>query len=221
MDSSIQPSSATQKVARSVDGGRTFTESAPLASVPRQYPDVGSLAVDASHGPFGGRVYATWEPGDFGAHSTLVDGKRVREESGTTRGVAVASSLDGARTWLPPIRIEVPTAGPAYMSTAAVWPRGTVGELWIQHERYETDPLCYRPYFAASTDGGASCSSAVAVADHVSCPARTRLDLSFSPTGHAEAITSGWRRARTAAFTLPGATRETECFERTPLALMY
>lgn len=178
-DSTVEPPSARHRVARSVDGGRTFKESAPLASVPRQYPDIGSLAVDSSHGPFGGRVYATWEPGDFGARSTLVDGKRIRNESGTTRGVAIASSLDGARTWLPPIRLEVPNAGPPYMPTAAVSPRGTVGVLWVQHERYETNPLCYRPYFAASTDGGASFSQAVAVADRISCPTRSPSQPEF------------------------------------------
>jgi hypothetical protein len=162
-------------VARSTDGGKTFGAPTLVASVPRQYPDSAWLAAGTSRG----RVYAGWEDGDFGARVTFVNGKRVREEAGTHRSVAIARSDDDGQTWLSPVSLEAAGAGPCYLSTAAVSSGGTVGVLWLQHERYETNPRCYRPYFAASTDGGRSFATAVPVADSLSCPTRSMADDDF------------------------------------------
>jgi hypothetical protein len=172
-------------VARSVDGGRTFLTPTLVASVPRQFPDSASIAVDTSRGPFSGRVYATWEAGDFGARLSVVNGQRVREESGAHRSVAIARSDDQGQTWSPPVNLEVATAGPGYTSTVAVSHTGTVAVLWLQHERYEMNPQCYRTYISASTDGGQSFAVPVAVSDSTSCPARstTQNFFTYRPRG--------------------------------------
>lgn len=173
------------RVARSTDGGRTFDTPSVLASVPRQFPDRASLAANSSRGQFTGRVYATWESGDFGAHLSSVNGRRVREETGSHRAVSVARSDDEGRTWSRPINIEVPGAGLAYMSTVAVSASGTVGVFWLQHETYETNPRCYRAYFSASTDAGESFAPLVGVSDANSCPTRNTTEdfFTYRPRG--------------------------------------
>src|SRR5260370_15313055 len=108
-----------------------------VASVPRQFPDGGSVAADTSRGRFSGRVYATWEGGDFGPRLSDLNGERVRVEDGTHRKVAISWSDDQGQTWPSPVSLEVAGAGPAYISTVAVSANRTVGVFWLQHERYE------------------------------------------------------------------------------------
>jgi hypothetical protein len=164
---------ARYNIVRSRDGGRTFGPPTLVGSVPRQYPDRAGLAADRSRGRFSGRVYATWEAGDFGAQVSFVNGQRVRQEAGTHRSVVITRSDNQGQTWSTPVSLEVAGAGPAYTSTVAVSSSGTVGVLWVQHEHYETNPLCYRAYFSASMDGGESFAMPVPVSDARSCPARS------------------------------------------------
>jgi hypothetical protein len=175
---------ASYYVARSIDGGRTFGIPTLVGSVARQYPDMAWLAADTSHGRFAGRVYATWEAGDFGARSNVVNGVRVRVEAGTHRAVANSWSDDQGQTWSSPISLEAAHAGPCYMATVAVSSTGIVGILWVQHERYEQNPRCYRTYFAASIDGGRSFTKPVQVSESVSCPAPSVTETGFFQYRH-------------------------------------
>jgi hypothetical protein len=170
---------ANYYVARSIDGGRHFGVPTLVGSVARQYPDIAWLVADTTHGRFSGRVYATWEAGDFGARSNFVNGQRVRVEDGTHRAVAISWSHDQGQTWSSPVSLEAPGAGPSYMSTVAVSSNGIVGVLWVQHERYEPNPRCYRTYFAASSDGGRSFTRPVQVSDSVSCPTPGLTETGF------------------------------------------
>jgi len=142
------------------------------------------VAADTSRGRFSGRVYATWEAGDFGARLSFVNGERVRVEEGTHRSVAISWSDDHRQTWASPVSLEVAGAGPSYMSTVAVSSKGIVGVLWLQHERYEQNPRCYRAYFAASIDGGRSFTKPVPVSDSVSCPAKSVTETGFFKYRH-------------------------------------
>ena len=171
-------------VARSTDSGRTFGTPTLVATVARQYPDGAWLDTDASRGRFSGRVYATWEAGDFGARSDVINGERVRVEEGTRRSVAISWSDDQGQTWSLPASLEAADAGPSYMSTVAVSSKGIVGVLWVQHERYETNPRCYRPYFAASIDGGRSFTKAVPLSKSLSCPTPILTETGFFKYRH-------------------------------------
>jgi len=162
-------------VARSQDGGRTFGLPQFVADVPRASSGGGvNFAVDLSQGNFRGRLYAVWDSGDFGPR-VLSRTPFVRVESGNRRELSVAYSTDNGRTWSEPKIVAQPGAGPAFFGTLAVAPDGTLGVLWIQHQRYETNPLCYRTYFAASVDGGESFAPPHVLSDAVSCPNRPEL----------------------------------------------
>lgn len=60
--------------------------------------------------------------------------------------------------------------GPAFLGCLAANREGTVGALWVQHERYEVNPRDYRIWFAASRDGGETFTSPVPVSSAVSRP---------------------------------------------------
>jgi hypothetical protein len=179
-----EPPSSRFYVSRSTDGGHTFSIPTLVASVPRQFPDGAWLAADTSRGRFSGRVYATWDAGDFGARSSFVNGERVRVEEGTHRAAAISWSDDKGQTWSSPVSLEVTGAGPSYMPTVAVSATGIVGLLWLQYERYEQNPRCYRTYFAASIDGGRSFTRPVHVSDSVSCPTKIVTETGFFKYRH-------------------------------------
>ncbi len=52
---------------------------------------------------------------------------------------------------------------------------GTLGALWIQHEKFETNPRNYRAWFAASSDGGETFSAPRTLSSAISRPNRTEL----------------------------------------------
>jgi hypothetical protein len=62
------------------------------------------------------------------------------------------------------------------MGCLAVPPNGILGALWIQHEKYETNPLDYRAWLAVSTDGGETFTPPHAVSSAVSHPDRPELE---------------------------------------------
>lgn len=163
-------------VIRSEDGGRVFDHPHFVADVPRAFPGGGcAFATDLSDGPFRGRIYAVWESGDFGGRIVSWTPRR-REESGTRRELSIAYSTNNGRSWSAPKQVAEPGLGPAFMGCAAVAPNGTLGALWIQHEKYETNPRSYRAWFAASTDGGDTFTPAQAVSSAVSIPDRRQME---------------------------------------------
>jgi len=139
-------------VVPSPDGGRTFGLPRFVADVPRMFGGPAELAVDTSSGAFRGRVYAAWNGGT--------------EER---RDVTVARSSDGGRGWTK-TQMRAPGAGAAHFASLAVSRQGVVGVTWLQHEDPVERRECYRIYFAASADGGASFTEPVVVSDAVSCP---------------------------------------------------
>jgi len=164
-------------VLRSMDGGVSFEVPRFVADMPRAFPGGGvSFATDASIGKFSGRIYALWEDGDFGPELVAKSTEIKREESGERRGLAISYSTDNGRTWSVPRQLAKPGLGPAFMGCLAVAPNGTLGALWIQHEKYATDPQEYRAWFAASTDGGEAFTTPQALSSHISRPDRTRRD---------------------------------------------
>ena len=156
-------------VARSEDGGRTFSVPRFVADLSRPYPGCVRFATDLSAGKFRGNVYASWNDGDFGPRLVKRGAERVREESGNRREVAVARSSDGGMTWSAPANLRIEGRGASDLATLAVSPEGVLGVLWLQDERYESNSRCYRVWFAASVDGGDTFSSPASVSDKPSC----------------------------------------------------
>ena len=60
---------------------------------------------------------------------------------------------------------------------------GILGVAWVQHEKYETDPHCYRTYFAASVNGGETFTPPQVVSDMVSCPDKTKNKEGYFTVG--------------------------------------
>ena len=162
--------SARIYVTRSEVGGSSFSLPRFVADIPRPYPGTAHFAVDLSDGEFQGRVYATWEDGDFGPQLVRSGDQFVRRESGTRREVTVAHSTDNGRTWSPPRILQTESRGSAHFATAAVSQEGVLGVFWIQHDSYEPDRRCYQAWFAASLDGGSTFSPSMPVSADASCP---------------------------------------------------
>jgi len=100
------------------------------------------LAVDRTTGSRRGRLYMAWLDASSGAY-------RVR----------TASSADGGSHWTPAVDVGGGW-GTSDASTVAVSVdgRGVAGVAWYDRRADPTD-RCYQPYFAASTDGGATWAS--------------------------------------------------------------
>jgi hypothetical protein len=137
---------------RSQDGGQTFGLSAFVADVPRPLPGFVETAVDLSSGRFRGRLYVAW------------NGERDDRQN-----VTVARSADNGETWSA-TELRASGAGPANFASLAVSRDGVLGVAWIQYEREESKRQCWRPYFAASADGGESFTPPAPAAGVVSCP---------------------------------------------------
>jgi hypothetical protein len=164
-------------VIRSENGGASFDTPHFVADMPRSSPGGGvGFATDLSDGKFRGRIYVVWESGDFGARIISFPPNFRREESGTHREISIAYSTDNGKSWSAPKQLAQPSSGPAFMGCLAVAPNGTLGALWIQHEKYETNPRDYRAWFAASTDGGETFTAPHAVSSAVSSPNRPELE---------------------------------------------
>ena len=161
---------------RSDDKGATFGIPRFVAEVPRAFlGGGGEFATDLSGGPYRGRIYAAWEDGDFGPKITSWSPDLVREVSGSRRELVVSYSNDQGRAWSVPKPVKPSASGPAFMGSIAVNPEGVLGALWIQQERYETNPQDYRAWFAASLDGGETFTPPTPVSSEVSRPDRAIL----------------------------------------------
>jgi hypothetical protein len=129
-------------VAKSSDGGQTFTQLTapavtPSPGLPFDHPKV---AVDHSpSSPFRDTVYVTW----------------ISEPS---QDLVFSRSTDGGLTWSAPLTLD--NAGnPVQLNTQTVGPDGTVYVSYVQD-----DPAGHSTQFLArSTDGGVTFSSRVAV----------------------------------------------------------
>ncbi len=132
-------------IARSTDGGLKFSTPVKAASVSRPVsPLPGSkfrvfvlpvLAVD----PSSGALYAVWN--DFRTDDT---------------DVLLVRSTDGGNTWSDPVRVNNDPRTPRhdqFFPTVAVGADGTVHLLWLDR-RDDPNNKLYRPYYAASEDGG-------------------------------------------------------------------
>lgn len=84
--------------------------------------------------------------------------------------VKVAASTDGGASWSSPVTVSDGTT-PTDASTPAIAVdgRGVIGVSWYDRRADPTD-RCYQPYFAASTDGGATWSPSIAMDTGPSCP---------------------------------------------------
>jgi len=149
---------STLMLARSTDGGRTLEPATAVAEVssgynlPHARGITGTMAVDASTGPFRGRLYVTWA--DFA----------------TGRGhILFTHSDDAGQTWSDPRIVNddattrLPTGGPDHsMATVAVNREGVVGVLWYDRRDFPAGDG-YLTRFAASADGGHTWGASVAV----------------------------------------------------------
>jgi hypothetical protein len=189
---------------RSLDGGRTFQGMHPPmrpASLPRHFfgvPPIPScpippglthvvtidkpwLAVDGTHGRFGGSAYLTWSRND-----QHLDGRVF-----TT--LFLARSRDGGATYSKPVVIAPRAQRPdeiEHYSQVAVRPGGTVDVVW--NDLWRGNPAVVH---AASDDGGVTFSAARPV---VVLAGRTPLgltsSLAVSPSGSLAVCWSGSTR---------------------------
>lgn len=148
----------TQRVwwAESGDGGGSL--SMPYLVDEKRVEGWGAVAVDASFGPFAGRLYVTFHD--------------VRDGSG---GIFVSRSTDGGETWWAGV-----SAGPAFEPEGgfafrqphiAVNGRGEVLVTWFAGGE-EPSASCGRLVASVSVDGGESFLPPVPVADVASCSDR-------------------------------------------------
>ena len=138
---------------RSQGGSQSFGLPQVVTDLPLPNPSTAHFAVDLSGGKFHGRVYAVWNAGDD-----------------KQRHVAVAYSANNGKSWSKDAMLRAQGGGPSMFGAVAVARDGTVGVVWIQDEKDEAKPDCYRLYFAASVDGGATFSPPTLVSDAISCP---------------------------------------------------
>jgi hypothetical protein len=139
-------------VAKSTDGGQTFTQlTAPAVATSPGLPfDHPKVAVDHSPtSPFRDNVYVTW----------------ISEPS---KQLVFSRSTDGGLTWSAPLTLD--SAGnKVQLNTQTVGPDGTVYVSYVQD-----DPAGHSTQFvASSTDGGVTFSSRVAVTTLNGLPAFT------------------------------------------------
>jgi hypothetical protein len=154
-------------VAKSVDGGKTFsTFAVAVPTIPSQsFADKEYIAVDARPGsPFKGNIYLTWT--DF-----LNPQDRNARDNGQ---IKVTVSQDGGSTWSAPQAISESAQFPQAISGSqpVVAPDGTVFVFYADFIA-GTGPLRIR--FAKSTDGGAAWSVPADVAANLPSPGRFRL----------------------------------------------
>jgi hypothetical protein len=147
-------------VVRSTDGGATFGSPVLVASVvrpPSTLPTSGfrifvlpTLAVD----PNSGMLYATWN--DYASNDS---------------DVLLSSSRDGGANWSRPVRVNDDTTGSdQFFPTAVVASDGSLHVTWLDR-RGDPANVRYVPYYARSTDGGATFSRNVPLSATSSDPA--------------------------------------------------
>jgi BNR repeat-like domain/BNR/Asp-box repeat len=135
------------------DGGVTFEAPVRIA-VSSTFMSNG---VDISSGPHRGNLYQSWIASITGPQLT-------RSFVGT---VYFARSIDGGRTWQPPVPITPVGSGTALFQTLAVDPtNGDVVMAWLDRRANPTGTT-FRLYQTRSTDGGKTWSEQVPVTDEI------------------------------------------------------
>jgi hypothetical protein len=142
-------------VLTSSDGGKTF--SIPMLVSEACFKSFGTLAVDATPGPFRDRLYWTCTSYHF-------------------EDVYLHHSSDRGERWTKPIRVNQASGTSPYVRTPslAVNRDGVVGIAWYDgrnaRERYKRDFICQEIYFTASLDGGDTFLPEMKVSSEKSCP---------------------------------------------------
>ncbi|MGA2133804.1 MAG: sialidase family protein [Bryobacteraceae bacterium] len=150
-DAATAPSAdAVLNVYVSRDGGKTLAPTGRITDVCYDWRvpqlSMSALAVDRSHGPFRGGLYAVWPDARY-EHRTQI---------------LMSYSSDQGRTWSVPRAVSEDIQGQAanqhanqFMPMVAVNRDGVVGISW--YDRHDNaDNLGYWVRFAASLDGGAT-----------------------------------------------------------------
>jgi hypothetical protein len=149
---------------KSLDGGLTWGVDLPiLPIVPlpltlspavrvNSFP---TLLVDASGGPFNGRLYVVWA--DYGNGDADVYCRR---------------STSGGLTWAPAVRVNddpIANGKDQFLPWASVGRDGTLHVVFLDR-RDDPANTDFRPYYASSTDGGVSFGANVALSASPSSP---------------------------------------------------
>lgn len=139
----------------SSDGAKTFL--APMLVSEACFKSFGTLAVDASSGPFRDRLY--W----------ICNSNRFED-------VYLHHSSDRGERWTKPIRVNQGSGTSPYVRTPALAVNrdGVVGIAWYDArtagERYKREFVCQEIYFTASLDGGDTFLPETKVSSEKSCP---------------------------------------------------
>jgi hypothetical protein len=151
-----QPNASLTGVARSTDGGQTWSKPIRISNNPvvndvdpdtgfplRTGADIGGGLPDIAADPKSGALYVVWEDSRF---------------SGTHNDIALSKSTDGGLTWSAPQKVnQTPSPVEAFTPMVDVLPDGTVAVTYYDIRNNTPAPGLATDYFAAvSHDGGAT-----------------------------------------------------------------
>jgi hypothetical protein len=149
-----QPNASLTGVARSTDGGKTWSKPIRISNNPvvndldpdtgfplRTGADIGGGLPDIAVGPRSGDLYVVWEDSRF---------------SGTHNDIALSKSTDGGKTWSVPRKVnQTPSPVEAFTPMVDVLPDGTVAVTYYDIRNNTPSPGLDTDYFVAiSYDGG-------------------------------------------------------------------
>jgi Neuraminidase (sialidase) len=152
-----QPNASLTGVARSTDGGQTWSKPIQISNNPvvndvdpdtgfplRTGADIGGGLPDIAADPHTGALYVVWEDSRF---------------SGTHNDIALSKSTDGGQTWSAPQKVnQTPSPGGAFTPMVDVLPDGTVAVTYYDLRNNTPDPsrLDTDYFVVVSHDGGAT-----------------------------------------------------------------
>jgi Neuraminidase (sialidase) len=151
-----QPNASLTGVARSTDGGKTWSKPIRISNNPvvndvdpdtgtplRTGADIGGGLPDIAADPGSGALYVVWEDSRF---------------SGTHNDIALSKSTDGGLTWSAPQKVnQTPSPVEAFTPMVDVLPDGTVAVTYYDIRNNTPAPGLATDYFVAvSHDGGAT-----------------------------------------------------------------